>query len=262
MNRFIVVKIGGATLGNHDTTLEDVVYLQKQGRLLVVVHGGGRVSTEWLSRLGIPTRFVDGERITDKSTLEVVTAALAGLVNKEIVATINNLGGRAIGISGVDGALLQSKIKNEEMGYTGTVVKVEVFPLKMFLDSGYIPVVAPLSLHSFDRPDKAPPLLNINADPVAGEIAVAIGAEKLIFLTDVSGVRDRSGKLLPRLSASEAEALMDSGVISGGMIPKIKASLRAVSATSTAHIISGRQPHALLKEIEGSGEGTTISGQK
>jgi len=260
LNKVIVVKIGGATLGSHDTTLEDIVYLQKQEKLLVVVHGGGKVSTEWLSRLGIPTRFIDGERITDKSTLEVVTAALAGLVNKEIVAAIISLGGRAIGISGVDGALLQSKIKNEEMGYTGTVVKVEVSPLKMFFDSGYIPVIAPLSLHSFDKPDKAPQLLNINADPVAGEIAVAIGVEKLIFLTDVPGVRDQSGKLLSRLSTSEAEALMDSGVISGGMIPKIKASLRAVSATSTAHIINGRQPHALLREIERSGEGTTISG--
>jgi len=258
LNRVIVVKIGGATLGSHDTTLEDIVYLQKQGRLLVVVHGGGKVSTEWLSRLGIPTRFVDGERVTDKATLEVVTAALAGLVNKEIVAAINNLGGRAIGISGVDGALLQSKIKSEEMGYTGTVVKVEVAPLKMFLDSGYVPVIAPLSLHSFDKPDKAPQLLNVNADPVAGEIAVAIGAERLVFLTDVVGVCNQSGKLLPRLSPNEAEALMASGVVSGGMIPKIKASLRAISATSAAHIIDGRQPHALLKEIEEGGGGTTI----
>ena len=258
MNRVIVVKIGGATLGSHDTTLEDLVYLQKQGKLLVVVHGGGKVGTEWLSRLGIPTRFVDGERVTDKATLEVVTAALAGLVNKEIVAAINNLGGRAIGISGVDGALLQSKIKSREMSYTGTVVNVDVAPLKMFFDFGYMSVIAPIGLHSFDKPDGAPQLLNINADPVAGEIAVAIGAEKLIFLTDVAGICDQSGKLLPRLSPGEAATLMDSGVISGGMIPKIKASLRAVAAMSTAHIISGKQPHALLKEIEEGGGGTTI----
>jgi acetylglutamate kinase len=258
LNKVIVVKLGGSTLGNHDTTIEDLVYLQQNGKSLVVVHGGAKVSTGWLSRLGIATRFVDGERVTDKATLEVVTAALAGLVNKEIVAAINNLGGRAVGISGVDGALIQAKIKSEEMGYVGAVVKVDTAPLKMLLDSGYIPVVAPVSLHSFHRPDKAPQLLNINGDPVAGEIAAAIGAERLIFLTDVVGICDQSGRLLPRLSPSEAEALMASGVVSGGMVPKVKACLRALSATSTAHIIDGRQPHALLKEVGGGGGGTTI----
>ena len=258
MNKVIVVKLGGATLGSHDTTLADLAYLQQQGKSLVVVHGGGKVSTEWLSRLGIPTRFVDGERVTDKATLEVVTAVLAGLVNKEIVAVINSLGGRAIGISGVDGALIQGKIKSKEMGYMGTVVRVDVAPLEALLDSDYMPVVAPVSFHSFDKPDKAPQLLNINGDPVAGEIAAALGAERLIFLTDVDGVHDQSGKLLPRLSPDEAEALMTSGVISGGMMPKIKACLRAVSTTSTMRIIDGRQPHALLKEILEGGGGTTI----
>ncbi len=258
MNKVIVVKLGGSTLGNHDTTIEDLVYLQKQGKSLVVVHGGAKVGTEWLSRQGIPTRFIDGERVTDKATLEVITAVLAGLVNKEIVAAINSLRGRAIGISGVDGALIQGKIKNKEMGYMGTVVKVDVAPLKMLLDSGYIPVVAPVSLHSFDKPDKAPQLLNINGDPVAGEIAAAIGAERLIFLTDVVGICDQAGKLLPRLSLSEAEALMASGVVSGGMVPKVKACLRALTATSTTHIIDGRQPHALRREIEGKSIGTRI----
>jgi len=262
LNKVIVVKLGGSTLGNHDTTIEDLVYLQQNGKSLVVVHGGAKVGTEWLSRQGIPTRFIDGERVTDKATLEVITAVLAGLVNKEIVAAINNLGGRAIGISGVDGALIQGKMKNKEMGYMGTVVKVDVAPLKMLLDSGYIPVVAPVSLHSFDRPDKAPQLLNINGDPVAGEIAAAIGAERLIFLTDVVGICGQSGKLLPRLSPGEAEALMASGVVSGGMVPKVKACLRALTTTSTAHIIDGRQPHALLKEIEGGGGGTTIGAEK
>ncbi len=262
MNKIIVIKLGGATLGSHDTILADLAYLQQRGKSLVVVHGGARVSTEWLSRLGIPSRFVDGERVTDKATLDVVTAVLAGLVNKEIVAAINSLGGRAIGISGVDGALIQGKIKSKEMGYMGTVVKVDVAPLETLLDSGYIPVVAPVSLHSFDRPDEAPQLLNINGDPVAGEIAAAIGAERLIFLTDVDGVRDQSGKLLPRISPDEAEALLASGVISGGMVPKIKACLRALSTASTTRIIDGKQLHALLNEIMGGGGGTTISAEK
>ena len=253
-----MVKLGGATLGSHDTTIEDIVELQQQGKSLVVVHGGAKVVTEWLSRQGISTRFVEGERVTDEATLEMVAAVLGGLVNKEIVAAINSLGGQAVGISGVDGGLIQGRIRDKELGYMGTVVKVNVNLLKVLLQSGYIPVVAPISLHSFDKPDKASQLLNINGDPVAGEIAAAIGAERLIFLTDVVGICDSSGKLLPQLSPAEAEALLASGVASGGMIPKIKASLRALSGTSTACIIDGRQPHALLKEIEGEGGGTTI----
>ncbi len=256
--KVIVVKLGGTTLGSHDTTIEDIIFLQQQGKSLVVVHGGGKLITEWLSRQGISTKFVHGERVTDKATLEVVTAVLAGLVNKEIVATINSLGGQAVGISGVDGALIQGRITNEEMGYMGTVVKVNIEPLTALLHSGYIPVVAPVSLHSFDKPDKAPQLLNVNGDPVAGEIAAAIGAERLIFLTDVAGICDQSGSLIPQLSPTEAEALMVSGVASGGMIPKIKACLRALSNTSAASIIDGRQPHALLREIREGSSGTTI----
>ncbi|HEX74204.1 MAG TPA: acetylglutamate kinase [Dehalococcoidia bacterium] len=258
MDKVIVVKLGGATLGSHDTTIEDIVELHKQGRTLIIVHGGAKVVTEWLSRQGISSRIIDGERVTDQARLEMVTAVLGGLVNKEIVALINNLGGRAVGISGVDGGLIQGKIKNQEMGYMGTVVKVDSTLLEALLQSDYIPVVAPVSLNSFNRPDEAPPILNINGDPVAGEIAAAIGAERLIFLTDVVGICDQSGKLLSHLSPIEAEALMASGVASGGMIPKIRACLRAISANSITRIIDGTQPHTLLREIEESTGGTTI----
>lgn len=258
MDKVIVVKLGGATLGSHDTTIEDIVELQKQGKSLVVVHGGGKLITEWLAKQGISTQFVHGERVTDKATLEVVISVLAGLVNKEIVAAINDLGGQAMGISGVDGALIQGKIKDIKLGYIGTVVKVNVTPLTVLLQSGYIPVVAPVSLLALDRREEALPILNINGDIVAGEIAAAIGAERLIFLTDVVGICDRSGRLLPQLSPDEAEALVASGVASEGMIPKIKACLIALSNTSTTRIIDGRQPHALLREIEGGGGGTTI----
>ncbi len=258
MDKVIVVKLGGVTLDSHDTTIEDIVELQKQGKSLVVVHGGGKLITEWLARLGISSQFVQGERVTDKATLEVVISVLAGLVNKEIVATIHDLGGQAIGISGVDGALIQSKMKDIELGYVGTVGQVNITPLKVLLQSGYIPVVAPVSLLAFDKPDKALPILNINGDIVAGEIAATIGAERLIFLTDVVGICDHSGRLLPRLSPDEAEALVVSGVASEGMIPKIKACLIALSNTSTTRIIDSRQPHALLREIEGGSGGTTI----
>ena len=256
MDKVIVVKLGGATLGSHDTTIEDIVKLQKQGESLVLVHGGGKLITEWLAKQGTSTQFVHGERVTDKATLEVVISVLAGLVNKEIVAAINSLGGQAMGISGVDGALIQGKIRDIKLGYIGTVVKVNITPLTVLLQSGYIPVVAPVSLLALDRREEALPILNINGDIVAGEIAAAIGAERLIFLTDVVGICDRSGRLLPRLSPDEAEALVTSGVASEGMIPKIKACLIALSNTPATRIIDGRQPHALLREIEGGG--TTI----
>ncbi|MDP2729811.1 MAG: acetylglutamate kinase [Dehalococcoidales bacterium] len=258
LEKVIVIKIGGATLVSHDTALADIVELQKQGKSLVVVHGGGKVITEWLEKLGVASRFIRGERVTDKATLEVVTAVLAGLVNKEIVTDINSLGGRAVGISGVDGALIEGRIGDKEKGYVGEVVKVNTAILEALLDSGFIPVVAPVGLNSFDRPAESPPTLNFNADVVAGEIAAAIGAERLIFLTDVAGVCDRTGKLLPRLSPDEAEALLASGVASGGMIPKIQACLRALSSTAATCVIDGRQAHALLKEIEGDSRGTAI----
>ena len=258
LDKVIVVKIGGATFGSHDTTIEDIVELQQRGKSLVMVHGGGKLITDWLARQGIPSRFVNGERVTDRATLEVAVSVLAGLVNKEIVAAINSLGGRAVGISGADGALIQAEIKNRELGYVGSVVKVDLTLMETLLQAGYILVVAPLGHYSGDKPDQAPQILNINADVIAGEITAAIGAERLIFLTDVDGIRNRQDELLPRLLPGEAEALMVSGVASGGMIPKIKACLRALSYTSTTCIIDGRQPHSLLRNIEEGSGGTII----
>ena len=169
MEKVIVVKIGGSTFDSRDTTLEDIVSLQKAGRLLVVVHGGANVVTEWLRRQGIATRFVHGERVTDAATLEVVTAVLAGLVNKEIVAAVNCLGGQAVGISGVDGTLIESKMKGKDMGYVGEVVKVNTALLEGLLENGFVPVVSPLSLYSVDRPAEAPRIMNVNGDHIAGE---------------------------------------------------------------------------------------------
>jgi acetylglutamate kinase len=258
MKNIMVVKIGGSTFGSRDTTIEDIVALQKKGLALIVVHGGGNTVTDWLKRLGIGTRFVRGERVTDLATLEVVTAVLAGLVNKEITAAINVRGGRAVGISGIDGSLIASAMKDRDLGYVGAMVKMNPALLEALLRDGYIPVVSPLSLYSIDRPDKSPAIMNVNGDPIAGDIAAAVGAEKLVFLTDVAGVNDNNGKLISGLSAGEVEAMMASGVISGGMIPKINACLKALKAGSVTRIIDGRKPHALLKEIEDGEGGTTI----
>lgn len=248
----LVIKIGGSTLGSQDTTLENLVHLQKQGKALAVVHGGGKLITQWLSQKGASTRFVRGQRVTDAPTLEVVVAVLAGIVNKEIVSAINSRGGRAVGLSGVDGHLLEARIKDADLGLVGEVVRVHLKLLQDLLQAGYIPVIAPIGW----QPDGQ--LLNINADIAAGDIAAALHAERLVFLTDVIGVCDGSGGLLSRLSAAQARELIASGTASGGMIPKIEACLRALSAVPLARIIDGRTPHALLKDLESPGAGTTI----
>jgi acetylglutamate kinase len=254
----IVVKIGGVALGSNDTTVEDIVYLQQQGKELVVVHGGGKLITDWLKIHGIASRFVGGQRVTDRDSLAVATAVMAGVVNKEIVAGINRLGGCAIGISGADGALVKCSLEDEKLGYVGRVVEVNTELLGTLLQAGYVPVIAPLGLYALERPDGAPQVLNINGDIFASEIAAAVDAGQLIFLTDVPGICDSSGNLLARLSAAEAEDLVRSGVASGGMIPKIRGCLRMVNTAATTCVIDGRQPHVLRQQIEGHGSGTTI----
>ena len=257
MKKIIVVKIGGATLGSHDTALEDIVELQNQDKSLVIVHGGGKLITEWLDKQGVPTSFVRGERVTDKPTLQVATAVLAGLVNKDITAEINALGGKAAGISGVDGCVIEGEIKEKEKGYVGAVTTVNTAVLDALLGSGFIPVISPIGMNSARQGDE-PATLNYNADVIAGEIAAALDAERLIFLTDVDGISDKEGKVLPKLSAGEAKALIESGVASGGMIPKINACLKALTVKASARIIDGRKSHALLNELKGSSGGTKI----
>jgi len=249
----VVIKIGGSTLGNHDTTLEDLVALQKEGRALVVVHGGGNVITEWLSRQGVATKFERGLRVTDRQTLDVVAAVLAGLVNKELVAGVQSRGGRAAGLSGVDGRLIEARVRDEALGYVGDIANINAEPIRVLLDRGYMPVVAPLGLGAKGE------ILNVNADTAAAEIAAAISAERLVFLTDVAGVIDDSGGLLSRISPAEAGSLIASGVVHGGMIPKVEGCLRALSTVPLAQIVDGRESHALIEAIAGRGSGTAIA---
>jgi acetylglutamate kinase len=255
--KVIVVKIGGSTLGNHDTTLEDLVELQKQGKSLVVVHGGGKVTTDWLTRLGIPTSFVNGLRVTDAETLKVVAAALGGLVNKELVVAIQALGGKAVGLSGCDGNLLWASVKSPEMGYVGEIVAVDPTALKLLLNAGYMPVVAPISFGSVAG---RVVLLNVNGDTAAGEIAAALAAEKLIFLTDVDGIHDGSGQVVHKLNLADAKDMLASGIAFGGMIPKIEASLRALTTAKAVRIIDGRAGHALRNDIAGRARQTKSGG--
>ncbi|MBN1692363.1 MAG: acetylglutamate kinase [Dehalococcoidales bacterium] len=258
MENITVIKMGGSTFGSRDTTIEDIVALQKKKHPLVVVHGGGSTLTAWLQRQGIATRFERGQRVTDFPSLEVATAVLAGLVNKEITAAINIRGGRAVGISGVDGALVESRVKNKDLGYVGSAEKVNKEILETLLKADFIPVVSPISLYSLAREEGAPGIVNANADPIAGEIAVALKAEKLVFMTDVEGIKDKSGNIISRITGKEAETLIESGVVAGGMIPKVTACLKALNAGAITRIIDGRKSHALLKEVERGDGGTTI----
>jgi acetylglutamate kinase len=259
LDKITVVKIGGSTLGNHDTTIDDIIELQRRGEPPVIVHGGGKLITEWLKKLGIPSNFIRGERVTDAPSLEVVTAVLAGLVNKDITASINDRGGQAVGISGVDGALIEGRIAEPEKGYVGVAVKVNTGIIESLITGGFVPVIAPVGMNIEKKLVDTPNTLNFNADIVAGEIAATIGAARLIFLTDVAGIMDQSGQLVPRLTPDQAETLIKSGVASGGMIPKIQSCLRALSAARTTCIVDGREPHALLRTIREEYSGTTIA---
>ena len=249
----IVVKIGGSTLGSHDTTLQDLARLQQEGRRVVVVHGGGKIISEWMKRHGAIPRFVRGLRVTDGPSLDIVTAVLTGLINKQLVAALTNLGARVMGLSGVDGALLQCRIADPELGFVGEVTRVNPDPIACALDAGFIPLIAPVGVHEDDGQ-----LLNINGDTVTGSVANALTASNLVFLTDVEGVLDSSGRCLPHMNPRQARMLIQANIARGGMIPKLEACLLAMPPVPSAHVIDGRKPGALLQCLSGQTSGTRI----
>ena len=252
----IVVKIGGSTLGSDDTSIEDVVQQQREDSRPVVVHGGGKLISEWMERQGIRPRFVRGLRVTDKATLEIVIGVLSGVINKAIVAEVNSRGGRAVGLSGVDGGLLKARIGEPELGFVGEITSVDVAPLRALMDSGYIPVIAPVAANVGDV--SAGAVLNVNADTAAGEIAAAIGADSLVMLTDVAGVLDTSRRLLPRLTERQARSMVNSNVVAGGMVPKLEACITALGQVRSTHIVDGRKPHVLRELMAGGQIGTRV----
>ena len=249
----IVVKIGGSTLGSHDTTLEDLVRLQQEGHQVAVVHGGGKVISEWMKRHGAMPRFVRGLRVTDAASLDIVIAVLTGLVNKQLVASLTAQGAKAIGLSGVDGGLLRCRMADPELGYVGEVTRVDTSPLDQALAGGYMPLVAPVGLHEDDGQ-----LLNINGDTVTGSVALSLGASRIIFLTDVEGVLDSSGRRVPFMNPRQARMFIQSNIAKGGMIPKLEACLNAMPGVPVADIIDGRKPGALRSCMEGQATGTRI----
>ena len=251
-----VVKIGGSTLGSHDTTLIDLVELQAKGDRFVVVHGGGKTISEWMEKQGVRPKFVNGLRVTDSQSLDIVIAVLTGLINKSLVASINNIGGRAIGISGADGRIVNAEIADPDLGYVGRVKSINTEPIEAILEAGYMPVIAPGGVHSSSSDENM--LLNINADTVAGYISSSIHSDRMVFLTDVEGVLDSSKRLISRMTKKQADSLVASHVIDGGMIPKMEACIEALAGGAVSQIIDGRVPGALKDVVSGENLGTRI----
>ena len=246
----LVIKLGGSTLDNQRDALEDIIWLRGLGARPVLVHGGGPEITEWLERLGLPSQFKRGLRVTDAATLEVVRMVLIGKVNGELVRVIEQLGGRAVGLSGVDGSLLRARQVAPELGAVGEVVAVDPGPIVALSTAGYIPVIAPLALGEDGE------VFNINADDAAADLARGLGAAKLLYLSDVPGILDRDGSLFSKLTDLRVRELIADGTIGGGMIPKAEAALRALATTGHVHIVDGRDPHVLIRELlthEGAG---------
>lgn len=253
----IVVKVGGSTLGEGDSTSPDLIELARRGRRPVVVHGGGAVISDWVRRQGIQPEFVRGLRRTDSATLDVAIAVLCGLVNARLTAELIGLGGNAIGLSGISASLLQAEILDPELGLVGKIVGVNPEPVYAALDSGAIPVIAPAALN-VNASGESDRILNINADTSAGHIARALGADRIIIQTDVAGALDANRRLIPRMTRRQARDLIASGIAAGGMIPKLEACIEALHAVRAGHIIDGRVRGALLACVEGEDIGTRI----
>ena len=266
----IVVKYGGHAMvdeGLKDSFARDIVLMKYIGMHPVVVHGGGPQIGQTMKRMGKTPRFVEGLRVTDDETMDIVEMVLGGKVNKEIVALINKHGGRAVGLTGKDGGLIVARkmmVSREspagqapeiiDLGHVGEVVKVDPGVIGTLKEGDFIPIIAPVGV------DDKGIAYNINADDVAGKVAAALKAERVVFMTDVEGIRDRDGNLISTLPMARVEEFIEDGTITGGMIPKVRASVRAlVEGVGKAHIVDGRIPHAILLELfTDKGIGTEI----
>ncbi|MEL4897292.1 acetylglutamate kinase [Crocosphaera sp. Alani8] len=249
--RTVVIKYGGAAMKDSslkDKVIRDIIFLACVGVRPVVVHGGGPEINSWLDKLGIEPQFKDGLRVTDAATMDVVEMVLVGRVNKELVSLINQAGGQGVGLCGKDGNLVKARrVDQKDIGFVGEVTKVDVEIVHTLVTNNYIPVISSVAA------DETGQAYNINADTVAGEIAAALGAEKLILLTDIPGILENykdPNTLLTKLDIKQARDLIDQGIVAGGMIPKVNCCVRSLAqGVRAAHIIDGRIPHSILLEI-------------
>ena len=262
--KIVVVKYGGNAMVSEELreqVMEDIVLLWLVGVRVVLVHGGGPEISDMMSRLGKKPEFVDGLRVTDQETVDIVQMVLAGKVNKTLVKLLEVKGGKAMGISGMDGGLIEAKMKRAELGYVGNITGVNIEPVMDLLEKGYIPVISTLGC------DREGNTYNINGDTAAACIAGALGAERLIMMTDIAGVlRDRNdpSTLIPELTIGEAVKLFEENVIAGGMIPKVECCIDAIHrGVERVIIMDGRVPHSILMEIlTDEGAGTMVYGEE
>ncbi len=261
--KVVVIKYGGNAMIDEtlkQQVMEDIALLWLIGVKVVLVHGGGPEISDLMKKLGKQPVFVDGLRVTDKETVDIVQMVLAGKVNKSLVTLLQMKGGHAVGLSGMDGGIIEAKVKDERLGFVGEITKVRAKPINDLLEKNYIPVISTVAS------DHSGNTYNINGDTAAAYIAGALSAERLIMMTDVAGIlrdKDDPSTLIPRVSLSEAKALCDSGVISGGMIPKVDCCMEAIHAgVKDVTIMDGRIPHAILMELlTNEGAGTMVTGE-
>ena len=259
--KIVVIKYGGNAMVNEQLkqqVMEDIALLWLIGVKVVLVHGGGPEISETMKRLGKESVFVDGLRVTDRETVDIVQMVLAGKVNKSLVNLIQTMGGHAVGLSGIDGGIIEAKIKDERLGYVGQITKIRTQPITDLLEKNYIPVISTIAS------DRQGDVYNINGDTAAAFIAGALGAERLIMMTDIAGIlenKDDPSTLIPQITVEEARKLYDSGIISGGMIPKVDCCIEALEhGVNNVVIMDGRIPHSILMELlTDEGAGTMVT---
>ena len=257
----VVVKYGGNAMINEQLkqqVMEDIALLWLIGVKVVLVHGGGPEISDTMKRLGKEAVFVDGLRVTDRETVDIVQMVLAGKVNKSLVNLIQTMGGHAVGLSGIDGGIIEATVKDERLGYVGQITKIRTQPITDLLEKNYIPVISTIAS------DRQGDVYNINGDTAAAYIAGALGAERLIMMTDIAGIlenKDDPSTLIPKITVEEAKKLYDSGVISGGMIPKVDCCIEALEhGVNNVIIMDGRIPHSILMELlTDEGAGTMVT---
>ncbi len=259
--KIVVIKYGGNAMVNEQLkqqVMEDIALLWLIGVKVVLVHGGGPEISEAMKKLGKQAVFVDGLRVTDKETVDIVQMVLAGKVNKDLVNLIQTKGGHAVGVSGIDGGMIEATVKNEALGFVGQITKIRTQPIEDLLEKNYVPIVSTVAS------DRQGNVYNINGDTAAAYIAGALGAERLIMMTDIAGIlkdKDDPSTLIPHITVDEAKVLYEEGVISGGMIPKVDCCIEALEhGVKNVVIMDGRIPHSILMELlTDEGAGTMVT---
>ena len=258
----VVIKYGGGAMVSpalKEQVMEDIVLLWLIGVKVVLVHGGGPEISDLMAKIGKTPQFIDGLRVTDKETVEIAQMALSGKVNKSLVNLIEAAGGKSVGLSGVDGRLIEAEMKDEKLGFVGKITKINTAVVNDLLDKNYIPVISTIGC------DRKGNIYNINADTAAAYIAGALGAERLIMMTDIAGIlrdKDDPSSLIPEITVSEAQTLRENGIIGGGMIPKVECCINAIEqGVGNVVIMDGRVPHSILMELlTNEGAGTMVKG--